>query len=125
MQPKGGSDVFARLQVTQNEARVLEASSGNLVGTWQAGTALAKVVSTGANLVLACTGKGHTYVLQTSLSGVECVAEADLAVEVACLDMATWALDGALTTVHVRSRVFCCARSARTAGEAVLQPSLV
>ena len=101
---------------------MLEASSGNLVGTWQAGTALAKVVSTGANLVLACTGKGHTYVLETSLSGVQCVAEADLAVEVACLDMATWALDGALTMLCARARIVCRTCSVpRAAVEAVLQ----
>jgi Mono-functional DNA-alkylating methyl methanesulfonate N-term len=82
-------------QVTANEARLLDAATGSLVTTWHTDTQLSKVVSNGANLVVATSGKGHVFLLDVGRGTVACRKEAQLGVEVACLDVAPWALAGA------------------------------
>lgn len=100
------------MQVTQHEARLLDAASGALVHTWASEAALVHVVSTGANEVLASTGKGQLFLLRSSLAALECVGQADLQAEVACLDIASWTTAGAplLPCIAQRTRsVRACA----------------
>lgn len=88
--------------MTQHEARLLDAGSGALVHTWTSEAALVHVVSTGANEVLASTGKGQLFLLRSSLSALECVGQADLQAEVACLDIASWTTAGAAPRSHAQ-----------------------
>lgn len=83
------------MQVTANEARLLDAGSGALVNTWAPPEPLAKVVSTGGTTIVAVTGKGHLYVLESDGSALAMAAETDLQVEVTCVDVAPWTLPGA------------------------------
>lgn len=73
----------------------MEAATGNLVATWAAEAPLTKAVSTGANQVLASSGKGRLFLLEASLEGLRVVVDTDLAVEVACIDVSPWPASGA------------------------------
>ena len=84
------SMMFGHMQVTQHEARLLDAQTGELVTTWHTDASLAKVVSDDEKLILASTGHGHLFLLQVSEGAISCVAEADLNAEVACIDLARW-----------------------------------